>query len=175
MNTLPTTAERNEAIAAALLENVNGQNQHLTFSLGNETYAIGILHIKEIIEYGVLTPVPMVPKSIRGILNLRGNVLPVIDLSVRLGGAPTETNKQTCIIIAEARSGVNDETVEMGVVVDEVNDVVTFMQEDLEPAPSFGNRIRADFIRNIGKYRDRFIVILDVEHVLSVDELSSLA
>ncbi|MCP4701069.1 MAG: purine-binding chemotaxis protein CheW [Gammaproteobacteria bacterium] len=153
-------------------ETVEGQNQYLTFALGGEMYAIGILYIKEIIEYGGVTPVPMTPELIHGVLNLRGNVLPVIDLSVRLDGTPQPIGERTCIVIVEVSAG--NETVNMGIVVDAVKDVVTLPSQDLEPAPSFGSRIRVDFIRNIGKFKERFITLLDIERVLSIKELSAL-
>ncbi|MCP4695677.1 MAG: purine-binding chemotaxis protein CheW [Gammaproteobacteria bacterium] len=152
------------------MTNDKGQNQYLTFALGDENYAIGILHVKEIIEYGNVTPVPMTPEVIRGVLNLRGSVLPVIDLGVRLGESSRPADDRTCIVVAEVSAG--SETVTMGVVVDAVKDVVTLLAQDLEPAPSFGSRIRADFIRNIGKLKEGFITLLDEEQVLSIKELS---
>ncbi len=152
----------------------DGQNQYLTFTLGDEIYGIGILYIKEILEYGNLTPVPMVPPFIRGVLNLRGNVLPVIDLTVRLGirEQPGPVDRHTCIVIVEVTA--EEETVSLGIVVDAVNDVLTLDHEDLETAPSFGSHVRADFIRNIGKTGDGFIILLDVDKTLSLAELSAL-
>lgn len=151
----------------------SSQSQYLTFSLGEDIYAVGILYVKEIIEYGTLTPVPMVPDYIRGILNLRGNVLPVIDLKIRLGVENLASpGKLTCIVIVEVP--FRGENVGLGIVVDAVNDVVMLNPQDLEPAPAFGSHIRADFIRNIGKTSGRFMILLDVERVLSVEELAML-
>jgi purine-binding chemotaxis protein CheW len=151
-----------------------GQFQYLTFSLGDEVYGIGILQVKEIIEYGNLTIVPMVPNTIRGVLNLRGNVVPVVDLAIRLGGSsPALVTKHTCIVIIELGSN-SKEKVSMGIVVDAVNDVVMLPPTDLEPSPAFGSHIRADFIRNIGKVENQFIILLDLERVLSVEELAGL-
>lgn len=150
-----------------------GQNQYLIFNMSNEVYGVGILYVKEIIEYSALTLVPMVPHHIRGVLNLRGNVVPVIDLAVRLGEqSGSMITKHTCIIIVEVPYG--QEKVDMGVIVDGVNDVVALSSANLESAPSFGSRIRPDFIRNIGKVNNQFIILLDVERVLSVEELSTL-
>ncbi len=152
-------------------QNMN-QGQYLAFTLNNETFAVGILYIKEIIEYRHLTQVPMTPDFIRGVLNLRGNVLPVIDLSLRLGMPSCEINKHTCIVIIEMVSG--EDTVDIGVVVDTVNDVLSFTLSELQAAPAFGSHIRSDFIRHIGQQESRFITILDIEKILSIEELSRL-
>lgn len=148
------------------------QNQYLAFTLNDETFAVGILYVKEIIEYRNLTLVPMTPDFIRGVLNLRGNVLPVIDLSLRLEMPASVLSKHTCIVIIEITSG--GDTIDIGIVVDAVNDVLSFSLSELEAAPAFGSRIRSDFIRHIGKQAERFITILDIEKVLSLEELSNL-
>ncbi|ODU47971.1 MAG: chemotaxis protein CheW [Thiobacillus sp. SCN 63-374] len=125
------------------------QQQYLTFMLGGETFAIGILAIKEIIEYGNLTEVPMMPDYIRGVINLRGSVVPVVDLSTR-------------------------ETQVVGVVVDAVNEVLEIPQDQIEPPPAFGAKIRTDFIRGMGKVDSKFVIILNVGNVLSIDDLALL-
>src|SRR5262245_19553412 len=112
--------------------------------LGGETFAMGILAVKEIIEYSSLTEVPMMPASVRGVINLRGAVVPVVDLAVRFGRAPAAVTKRTCIVIVE--TSVNDTRQDVGVVVDAVNEVLEIPQEDIEPPPTFGTRIRTDFI-----------------------------
>jgi purine-binding chemotaxis protein CheW len=147
--------------------------QFLTFMLGGETFAMGILAIKEIIEYSALTEVPMMPASVRGVINLRGAVVPVIDLSVRFGRTPAAVTKRTCIVIVEIT--LNDARQDVGVVVDAVNEVLEIAQEDIEPAPTFGTRIRTDFIQGMGKINNRFVILLDVNQVLSLDELAELA
>ncbi len=144
--------------------------QYLTFMLRREVYAIGILHIKEIIEYGQLTTVPMMPGFIRGVINLRGAVVPVVDLSSRFGGKPGEVTRRSCIVILELE--VEEETQVIGVVVDAVNEVLEIAGADIEPAPSFGTRIRANFIAGMGKVQERFVIILNVNEVLSVEELA---
>lgn len=154
-----------------LIESGEGQHHYLTFTVADELYTIAILYIKEIIEYVNLTPVPMAPPYIRGVLNLRGNVLPVIDLAVRFGAEAQEITKHTCIVIVELTTA-DEETLNLGVVVDAVNDVLTLKPEDFEPAPTFGSRIRAEFIHNIAKVDNRFIILLDVERVLSIEELT---
>jgi purine-binding chemotaxis protein CheW len=153
--------------------NAADSRQYLTFSLGGEMYAVDILHIKEIIDYGNLTKIPMTPPFIRGVINLRGAVVPVIDLSARFGGARTEVGLRTCIIIVELSE--NDQQRDIGVVVDAVSAVIEIHANDIEPVPDFGTHIRTDFIHGMGKVADDFVVILNVQCVLSVDEMTMLA
>ncbi len=149
------------------------QGQYLTFMLGGEIFAIGILHIKEIIEYGSMTTVPMMPEFIRGVINLRGAVVPVVDLSARFGRKGADVTKRTCIVIIEVMNeGVQQD---IGVVVDMVNEVLEIPAGEIEPAPSFGAKIRADFIRGMGKVNGKFVIILNVDKVLSVDELATIS
>jgi purine-binding chemotaxis protein CheW len=148
------------------------QQQYLTFMLGGEVFAIGILAIKEIIEYGNLTEVPMMPDYIRGVINLRGSVVPVVDLSARFGRKNTELTRRTCIVIIEVAS--NQEKQVIGVVVDAVNEVLEIQGEQIEPPPAFGAKIRTDFIRGMGKVEGKFVIILNVNNVLSIDDLGQL-
>lgn len=148
------------------------QQQYLTFMLGGEVFAIGILAIKEIIEYGNLTEVPMMPDYIRGVINLRGSVVPVVDLSARFGRAGTALTRRTCIVIIEVAT--EEEKQVVGVVVDAVNEVLEIPAGQIEQPPSFGARIRTDFICGMGKVGGRFVIILNVGRVLSVDELAML-
>ncbi len=149
------------------------QSQYLTFSLQNELFAIGILHIKEILEYGSLTPVPLMPAFIRGVINLRGAVVPVIDLAARFGGGQSQLNKRSCIVIVEINAQAQQQSI--GILVDSVSEVLEIPPVDVEPAPSFGVRIRSDFISGMGKVNDKFVIILDVDHVLSIEELAQLS
>jgi purine-binding chemotaxis protein CheW len=146
--------------------------QYLTFMLGGETFAIGILAIKEIIEYGNLTEVPMMPDFIRGVINLRGSVVPVVDLSARFGRKGSGITRRTCIVIIEVANG--EEKQVLGVVVDAVNEVLEIPQDEIEAPPAFGARIRTDFIRGMGKVDGRFVIILNVDNVLSLDDLALL-
>jgi purine-binding chemotaxis protein CheW len=148
-------------------------SQYLTFMLGGEVFAIGILAIKEIIEYADLTEVPMMPACVRGIINLRGAVVPVMDLSARFGRSTTPVTKRTCIVIVEIEA--NGERRDVGVTVDAVNEVLEIPHSDIEPRPSFGANIRTDFILGMGKLADKFVIILDTDHVLSVDDIGALA
>ena len=147
--------------------------QYLTFTLAGEHFAVSTLSVKEIIEYGQLTGVPMMPPSIRGVINLRGAVVPVIDLGARFGGRRTEVGRRTCIVILEVEH--SDEQQVIGVVVDAVNEVLEIAPADIEPPPAFGAHIRTDFILGMGKVSGQFVILLDIGRVLSVDELSTLS
>ena len=148
--------------------------QYLTFLLAQESFAIGILAIREIIEYQGVTEVPMMPACVRGVINLRGAVVPVVDLQARFGRPSSVVTKRTCVVIVEADSGDGERQV-MGLVVDAVNEVIDIAPADIEPAPAFGARIRNDFIRGVGKVRGRFVLLLDVDRALSIDEIAGLA
>lgn len=150
------------------------QNQYLTFQIGREMFAVGILHIREIIEYGSLTTVPMMPRFVRGVINLRGSVVPVIDLSARFGRGESAINRRSCVVILEVESA--DESLqEIGVIVDAVSEVLEIPLADIEPAPSFGARIRADFIAGMGKVQGQFVILLDVQQALNTREMAELA
>jgi purine-binding chemotaxis protein CheW len=160
-------------VQAKALVQALGEQQYLTFVLGGEMFAIEILNVREIIEYGALTTVPMMPAFIRGVINLRGAVVPVIDLSVRFARAPVEVTRRTCIIIIEIDNA--GERQDIGIVVDSVSEVLDIPSNMIEPPPAFGARIRTDFIHGMGKVNDRFVIILNVDQVLSVDEMAQLS
>ncbi|UZE21518.1 chemotaxis protein CheW [Pseudomonas sp. B21-056] len=163
----------NQASKMKSPDNVPETRQYLTFTLAGETFAVGTLSVKEIIEYGQLTGVPMMPPSIRGVINLRGAVVPVIDLGARFGGRQTEVGRRTCIVILEVDHA--DEQQVIGVLVDAVNEVLEIAPADIEPPPAFGAHIRTDFIQGMGKVGGHFVILLDIGRVLSVDELAVLA
>ena len=162
-------ANTNAAVAAAPVEQAA---QYLTFVLGAETFAIGIMAIKEIIEYSSLTEVPMMPTYVRGVINLRGAVVPVLDLPVRFGKAASEVTKRTCIVIIEVALGSERHT--LGLVVDAVNAVLDIPTSEIEPPPAFGASIRTEFIRGMVKVNSKFVILLDVEHALAADEVQAL-
>jgi purine-binding chemotaxis protein CheW len=149
------------------------RDQYLAFVLGGESFAMDIKSIKEVIQYGTLTEVPLMPDFIRGVINLRGAVVPVIDLSVRFGRAATEVARRTCIVILEVDN--QGETVELGVIVDNVSEVLEIGASEIEPAPSFGSTLRSEFLAGVGKVGGKFVILLDVNHVLSIDEMATLA
>ena len=166
-------SSRSRAVVAAPSAAAHAEPaQYLTFMLAGETFAIGILAIKEIISYTSLTTVPMMPACVRGVINLRGAVVPVMDLLSRFGKPSSEVTKRTCIVIVEIES--QGERQDVGIVVDAVNEVLDIPAEDIEPPPAFGAKIRTDFIRGMGKVRGRFVILLEVDHVLSLDEIGLL-
>ncbi|MBB1076304.1 purine-binding chemotaxis protein CheW [Rhodoferax sp. 4810] len=147
--------------------------QYLTFSVADERLAMSISAVKEIIETPPqVTRVPMTPDYIRGVINLRGNVVPVIDLGARLGRGILTLSKRSCIVLVEVRSG-NDSHV-LGMLVDEVKNILDIPSEDVKPAPEFGSEIRTDFIEAMGRVDDVFVIILSIDHVLSIQELAAL-
>lgn len=148
------------------------KQQFLSFALGDDTYAIAIARIKEIIEYERPTAVPCMPPFIRGVINLRGTVVPVIDLGARFGGVPSAVTRRSCVVILELQHAESQQT--LGLMVDAVHEVVEFAQSDIGPAPPFGARIRADFIAGMARRDDRLLVVLDAGRVLSLDELAQL-
>lgn len=149
------------------------QQQYLTFALGGETFATSILCVKEIIEYGGVTAVPTMPACVRGVINLRGRVVPVVDLCLRFGRAETVPAKRTCIVIVEVAAG--EEHQDLGIMIDAVNQVLEIPPEDIEPAPSFGGKLQNDFIQGMGKVDGKFVIILSVDRVLSLNEIAQLA
>lgn len=147
--------------------------QYLTFHVASNTYAMRIAAIKEIIEFGSLTSIPLMPEFIRGVINLRGAVVPVIDLSARMGFATAAPSRRTCVVIVEMPH--EGEVFDMGVVVDGVSEVMDLPAKDLEPPPNFGANVRSDFIEAMARIRGRFVIVLRLEQVLSIDEVSRLA
>lgn len=171
------TSRDNSRAAAAVRDDDEynlDRHQYLTFLIGKESYAIGILRIKEIIEYAELTAVPMMPGCVRGVINLRGAVVPVLDLAARFGSAPAVPTRRTCIVIVEIRAG-EDATQDLGVIVDAVNEVIEIPASEIEPAPSFGARIPESFIEGMGKVAGRFVILLDVDRVLCADDIVGIA
>ncbi len=152
-----------------------GGSQYLTFFVAGEEYAIGILKVREVIEYDTLTSVPSVPPCIRGVINLRGSVVPVIDLALKLGLPACEITRRTCIVIVEVRRPEDGELTVMGVMADAVSQVVAFTPEDIEPAPDFGTRVRLDLLLGMGRMGKKFALLLDSDRLLATEELLSVA
>ncbi|TAN66797.1 MAG: purine-binding chemotaxis protein CheW [Methylobacter sp.] len=146
--------------------------QYLTFQAGNENLAISILDVKEIIELNTITDVPMTPDYIRGVINLRGNVVPVIDLSARLGRQSSEITKRSCIVLVQVE--YNDDGQLLGMLVDAVDEILEIPEVNIMPPPDFGADIRTDFIQSMGRVGDEFIILLNINRVLSIKELSQL-
>lgn len=154
-------------------EEGEGGDLYLTFTMGGEMYAIGILAVKEIIKLHGVSSVPMLPEFIRGVINLRGSVVPVVDLAAFFHGKVSPAGKRSCIVMVEVR---DDEEIQcVGLVVDSVSAVIEIVAGDIEPAPAFGARINTDFIHGMGKVNDRFVIVLDVERVLGGNSLGLMA
>lgn len=146
--------------------------QYLTFSVAEERLAMSIDAVQEIIETPLITKVPMTPDYIRGVINLRGNVVPVVDLGARLERGRLTISKRTCIVLVEVNA--SGESYVLGMLVDEVRNILDIPREDVKPAPEFGSEIRTDFIEAMGRVDDVFVIILAIDNVLSIQELAAL-
>ena len=143
--------------------------QYLTFMIAGEEYAISLLKVKEIIEYDTVTPVPKTPEWVRGVINLRGSVVPVIDLAVKFRLPASVAGRLTCIVITEVECG--GEATVMGVMADSVRQVIDLKPEDVEHPPTFGTRVKVDYLLGMARSGKKFCLILNTEKVLSTDEL----
>jgi purine-binding chemotaxis protein CheW len=157
---------------STMTREVTEQQQYLTFQMSEEEYAVGICQVREIIEYSTVTRVPKAPVWIRGVINVRGSVVPVVDLAVKFGVAAQPVTKTTCIIILEIELDGEDSI--MGVIADAVNEVTNFTAEDIEKAPSFGTRVRVEYLLGMAKIGKKFALMLDMQKVLSGEELVRL-
>jgi purine-binding chemotaxis protein CheW len=144
-------------------------NQYLTFYVAGDEYAVTILKVTEIIECVSLTHVPSVPPWIRGVLNLRGAVVPVVDLAVKFGLAPTVLTGRTCVVMVELEH--EGERLVLGVMADSVHQVIELGPEQIQPPPSFGPKVRVDCIQGMGDNGGTFVVLLDIDRVLSSSEI----
>ncbi|MEO7457229.1 MAG: chemotaxis protein CheW [Gemmatimonadaceae bacterium] len=142
--------------------------QYLSFVLCGEEYAVNILRVKEIIEYDTLTRVPAMPPSVRGVINLRGRVVPVVDLSARFGLEESTITRRSCIVMVELKDG--DDAVVMGIITDAVSQVLDLSDAAIEPPPSFGTPINANFIKGMAETGKKFVIILDVDRALDTAE-----
>jgi purine-binding chemotaxis protein CheW len=139
------------------------RRQYLTFFLGDDEYGVPILRVREIIELGTVTRVPAAPACVRGVINLRGRVVPVVDLAVTFGRPESVQTRVTCIVVVEVSVGLNEELTVMGLMVDAVNQTMELASEEIEPAPSFGTHARSELLLGVGKYGTRFVLLLDID------------
>ncbi len=149
---------------------ISEATQHLTFKLDEEVFALDIIKVREVLEYSTVTKVPQTPDFMKGVINLRGHVVPVVDMRLKFGMTEAEKTVNTCIIIVEI--SVDDESTVLGALVDSVQEVFDFEADQIEPAPKIGTRLNTEFIRGMGKQDDQFIMILDIDKVFSADEIS---
>ena len=147
--------------------------QFLTFKLEEEFFALDIGKVREVLDFTSITKVPKTPDYMRGVINLRGSVVPVVDLRVQFGMAMAEKTVNTCIIIAEVN--LEGETVVIGAMADAVQEVLDLEPDQIEPPPRFGAKINGDFITGMGKHDDRFIIILDIDRIFATDDLNMLS
>lgn len=146
--------------------------QLLTFKLDDEFFATNISQVQEVLDYTPVTKVPRTPDFMRGVINLRGNVVPVIDLRLQFGMSETVPNIDTCVIIIEVQ--IDEESTVLGILADSVQEVVELDRSQLGPPPRLGNRIDTRFIQAMGKYNEQFLIVLDVQKVFSSDELANV-
>ena len=144
--------------------------QYLSFTLGEEVYAVDIAKVREVMDFATITKVPRTPEFLRGVINLRGNVVPVIDLRLKFGMSKIEKTVNTCIIIMEVL--LEGESLILGALADSVQEVFELEPGQIEPAPKLGTRLNTEFITGMGKRDDKFIIILNIDKVFSVDELA---
>jgi purine-binding chemotaxis protein CheW len=147
-------------------------NQFLTFTLDNEQYAIGVAKVREVLEHTKITKLPRTAVFMKGIINLRGAGVPVIDLRLKFGLPETPITKDTSIIVMEVES--QDGAVVVGALADAVHEVVEIDEKSIEPAPRFGTRLAAEFIKGVGKKDDLFIIILDIDRIFNAEEINVL-
>lgn len=176
MSTQETT-DANAAIAEATDQDQAGtanSGKFLTFRLGDEDYGLGILNVREIIGIIDITPLPQTPDYVKGVINLRGKIIPVMELRTRFGLSAVKYGEETCIIVVEVEDETDSAAFQMGVVVDTVSEVLDIAPGQIESAPKFGCRLDTSFIMGMGKSKDRVITLLDVDAVLSRADLAGL-
>ncbi len=144
--------------------------QCLTFKLDDDIFALDITKVREVLDFTTITKVPWTPEFMRGVINLRGSVVPVVDLRLKFGMTKTEKTVNTCIIIVEVT--VDNETAILGAFADSVQEVMDLEAGQIEPAPKIGTRLNTEFIKGMGKQNNNFIIILDIDKVFSTSELA---
>jgi purine-binding chemotaxis protein CheW len=151
---------------------INETVQYLTFKLADETFALDVAKVREILEQSNITKVPQTPEFMRGVINLRGSVVPVIDMRLKFGMTATEQTVNTCIIVAEVQ--MDEEIIVLGALADSVQEVIEMEPDQIEAAPHIGTRLNTDFIKGMGKHDGRFIMILDIDKVFTSEELTKV-
>jgi len=151
-------------------DNTRETTQFLTFKLGDEVFALDISKVREVLDFTTVTKVPRTPEFMRGVINLRGSVVPVVDLRLKFGMTRTESSVNTCVIITEVT--VDNDTTVLGALADSVQEVLDLEPGSIAPAPKIGTKLKTEFIKGMGRRDDRFIIILDIDKVFSSDELS---
>jgi purine-binding chemotaxis protein CheW len=153
-------------------EKTGTATQYLTFRLGEEVFALDISEVREVLDYTTVTKVPQTPDYMRGVINLRGSVVPVVDMRLKFGMPAAEQTVNTCIIIVEI--AVDGESTIIGAIADSVREVLELEAEQIEPPPRIGMKLNTEFIHGMGKHNEQFIIILDIDRVFSLDELANI-
>ena len=151
---------------------ITENKQYLTFQLATEFFALEITKVREVLDYINITKVPRTPEFMLGVINLRGNVVPVVDLRLTLGMPETERTVNTCIVIVEIQIGT--ETIQIGALADQVQEVVNISAADISPPPKLGIKLNTEFIEGMGKHDDRFLIILNIDKVLTAREIEEV-
>lgn len=154
------------------VDTITETRQYLTFKLDNEVFALDVATVREVLDFTTVTKIPRTPEFMRGVINLRGSVVPVVDLRLAFGMSATEKTVNTCIIVMEVR--LEGETTIIGALADSVEEVIDLEPEQIESAPKLGTSIRTDFIQGMGKRENHFLMILDIDRVFSADQLLEL-
>ncbi len=154
------------------VESITEVRQYLTFKLSDEVFALDVAKVREVLDFTNITKVPRTPEFMRGVINLRGSVVPVIDLRLAFGMAATERTVNTCIIVVEVR--LETETLVVGALADSVEEVVDIEPDQIQPAPAIGASVRTEFIQGMGRRESGFVMILDIDKVFSAEELETL-
>ncbi|OIP95968.1 MAG: chemotaxis protein CheW [Syntrophobacteraceae bacterium CG2_30_61_12] len=165
-------AERTATLNNMVRDKQAKEGKYLTFSMANEEYGIGILKVKEIIGMMPVTPVPRTPGYVKGVINLRGKVIPVIDLRLRFGMPQAEYTDRTCIIVVDVTTSAGE--LQMGIVVDSVSEVLNIKPEEIDPTPSFGTNLQTEYIMGMAKMDAGVKILLDINQVLNQDETELL-
>lgn len=150
------------------------ENKFLSFKIGREEFGVEILRVREIIGVIDVTPLPQTPDYVKGVINLRGKIIPVIELRTKFGLEPKEYTEETCIIVVEVSDG-GEEHFHMGVIVDSVNEVLDIPRDHIEPAPRFGNSLNTSYIFGMGKVKKQVLILLDIDRVMTFSDLNDLA
>ena len=154
------------------IASINKATQYLSFMLEDEVFAVDIAKVREVLEFSTVTKIPQMPRYMRGVINLRGGVVPVVDLRLKFGMSATEKTINTCVIITEVY--LNDQTMVLGALADSVQEVFDLHHEDIEPSPKIGTQLHTDFLMGMGKKNDEFILILDIDRVFSSEEIDEV-
>ncbi len=154
------------------MASITETRQYLTFKLGDEIFALDVAQVREILDYTTITKVPQTPEYMRGVINLRGSVVPVVDMRLKFGMSRTERTVNTCIQVVEVT--LDNERTVLGALVDSVQEVFELEPDQVEPAPRIGTRLRTDFIKGMGKRDNQFLMILDIDKVFTVEDLAMI-